>query len=314
MAKKSSSKTEPKVEPKKEVSVQIWVAIIGLIGTILTLIVTMVITLIENNQLKPAKTPIGFPTGEETNNILYVGPTIDAITGCPAGMVPVDLGDFLMGPDPLVEPEETQKRKIYLDKFCIHEREVSVGEYESYLARRNLVPSPELHALHPDYPAVYITWEDAEDYCSDYGYKLPTEAQWEKAARGTDGRTFPWGNTPWNPNLANCCQAPPEGLKPVGEYQEGRSPYSVLNMAGNAAEWVADWYMKDWYAISEELRNPLGPEFNDDYSKVVRGGDYFSSEALVRVTARNGAYNLRQPSEDLRAIGFRCVYNPPPNP
>jgi formylglycine-generating enzyme required for sulfatase activity len=80
-------------------------------------------------------------------------------------------------------------------------------------------------------------------------------------------------------------------------------------MAGNAAEWVADWYLKNWY-LEDELRNPVGPSFNTDYSKVIRGGDHFSSEDLIRVTVRNGNYNQKQPNQDLRAIGFRCAYIP----
>ncbi|HLO14242.1 MAG TPA: SUMF1/EgtB/PvdO family nonheme iron enzyme [Anaerolineales bacterium] len=303
MANKRSPKTTPSAAPKKEIPVQIWVAVIGVIGTVLAATLP---ALIKNIPPSPTQTPAQFLTGERSNT-----PSMDTATGCPIGMLPVSEGNFTMGPDPLVEQEETRERTIYLDKFCIHEKEVSVREYEAYLSSRNLTPPAQLHALPPDYPAVYITWDDAQDYCTDHGYKLPTEAQWEKAARGTDGRIFPWGNTPWNPKLANCCQVPPKGLRPVGEFPEGKSPYNVLDMAGNAAEWVADWYIENWY-LNVELRNPVGPPFNTDYSKVVRGGDYFSSESLVQVTARNGAFNQKQPIEDLNAIGFRCVYNPQP--
>jgi formylglycine-generating enzyme required for sulfatase activity len=247
-------------------------------------------------------------------------------------MVFVPEGEFIMGSDP-DEPyfwgAEAPSHAVYLDAFWIHRTEVTNSMYGDCVAA-GACPSP-LHSYSrthdnyynnpdfADYPVIYVTNTGALAYCQWIGARLPTEAEWEKAARGTDGRFFPWGNGSLNSNLANFCDigcpnAYPEEIEsefndgyrdvaPVGSFPDGVSPYGVLDMAGNVLEWVSDWYSPSFYGQSP-FENPTGPESGTKHP--IRGGSWLSGRAGLRTSARASL----QPDNGYDTLGFRCALTP----
>jgi iron(II)-dependent oxidoreductase len=212
---------------------------------------------------------------------------------------------------------EQPQRRVWLNQYEIDRDEVSLGEYLLWLRQQQRRVPEEvrklidhvttIHALPPEtlarWPALYVTWSEASDFCRAQGKRLPTEAEWEKAARGDSGNLFPWGQRPPTPALAMFGQYHIHEIPivaPVESGEEGRSPYGLHHMAGNAAEWVDDWFGIDYYATMPD-RNPHGPA-NGRY-KVVRGGSWKSAPALLRTATRGGA----SPDQRAATIGFRCA-------
>jgi len=156
-------------------------------------------------------------------------------------------------------------------------------------------------------PVVEVTWFGAKAYCEAIGRRLPTETEWERAARGDDGRVFPWGGSTFDSSLVWTNRSAPDngeegGPVPVDSYPLGASPYGMLNMAGNVAEWVSDWYDDDYYAQAESAQpDPIGPPLGDE--KVARGGSWDAVPFFARTMHRQS----RRPNEPAPWLGFRCA-------
>jgi sulfatase modifying factor 1 len=237
-----------------------------------------------------------------------------------APMVLVPAGPFTMGSNDGL-PNERPEHQVFLDAYWIDLYEVTLSSYQKFLEATNHNPPPtwddESATTVGDRPAIGMGWEDASAYCRWAEKRLPTEAEWEKAARGTDARRFPWGHMQPFVDIANYNRGVwvseavtlvgvGSGLEGMsvrhGLKEGGKSPYGLNHMAGNAAEWVADWYDREYYHNSPD-KNPTGPANGE--KKVVRGGSWVDLPAALRVTARFSA----EPEFQDRTIGFRCAKN-----
>lgn len=229
-------------------------------------------------------------------------------------MVLIPEGTFAMGSPPVEgDPDETPQRTIYLTSYYIDLYEVSHGQYQNYLKgigsnAKLIIPvfmdDPSLLTAE-NLPANGVSWDGANEYCKWAGKRLPTEAEWEKAARGERGLKWPWGNS-WTGNSANI-QGEEDQFKytaPPGKFERGRSPYGLYDMAGNVGEWVADWYDGSYY-LSGPFKNPKGPE-NGKF-RVYRGGSWEDVPANVRTAKRFQA----APHQTSAVIGFRCAKDGP---
>jgi len=261
-------------------------------------------------------------------------------------MVYIPEGEFLMGSN-MGDEYNRPAHKVYLDGYWIDKYEVSNEQFKKFADDTNWKMNSKLGlgitnikykfaikrkkymANEPQSAAIGIIWEDAHKYCewvsNEVGLKLtlPTEAEWEKAARGTDGRYFPWGNGQPQKNMSYYGQHGGYVIYPqkVNSFREGRSPYGVFNLAGNIAEYCQDWMGKDYY-MNSSYKNPMGPEnsTNKKYKdKIIKGGHFYTKGDKLQVW-RRGLVSLNEfsqvSSDSLRARisghwcyrrGFRCV-------
>jgi serine/threonine-protein kinase len=201
------------------------------------------------------------------------------------------------------DPDEQPVHEVYLDAFWIDKYEVTKTMYASF----------DSSISAGQVPVQNLSWEQAAAYCTWVGSRLPTEAEWEKAARGSDERLYPWGNQAPASDFVNFADLNShlswedpsvddgyENVAPVGTYPAGASLYAVLDMAGNVAEWVNDWYDETYYSVSPES-NPQGP--SEGFFRVLRGGSYYSSATGIRAADRS--WYIPEGSTDY--IGFRCA-------
>lgn len=225
-------------------------------------------------------------------------------------MALVPAGDFLMGSansDPDAGENEKPQRSVYLDAFYIDVNEVTNALYATCVAQGGCPQKPECLFYYNDpayanHPVVCVDWEQANTYCKWRDSRLPSEAEWEKAARGTDGRLYPWGNNAPTCSLANYSGCVGD-TRVVGSYPSGGGPYGVFDMAGNVWEWVQDWYSHTTY-VNPLLRNPTGP--GSGTVRALRGGSRTDHAWSMRTTNRNGL----DPGTRNNTIGFRCARTP----
>jgi formylglycine-generating enzyme required for sulfatase activity len=236
---------------------------------------------------------------------------VSAVDGMTLLYVPA--GAFTMGAEDGYS-DERPVHQVELSAFWVDQTEVTTGMYArceaAGVCSRPLRKSSNVIDLYygsertANYPVIFITWQDAVDYCTWAGRRLPTEAEWEKAARGEETRPFPWGSMSPDGMLLNFDRNNPDPVA-TGSYPAGASPYGALDMAGNVMEWVADWYDEGYYSISP-LVDPKGPETGEYRS--VRGGSWAYNAMGVR-SAHRFIQNPKKPRFDL---GFRCVLSAMP--
>jgi formylglycine-generating enzyme required for sulfatase activity len=245
-----------------------------------------------------------------------LSPTVTGKDGAPMRLIPA--GEFLMGTAISHRDggrDEYPERRIYLDAFYLDIYEVTNRRYLEFVeATGHRIPEhPRDKKLtlwqgstvpdaFKDHPEVNVDWYDADAYCRWAGKRLPTEAEWERAARGTSGRRFPWGNAEPTRTLANYLNQwrNGAGLEPVGSHPQGASPEGVQDLQGNVWEWVADWYDAHYYEKGPN-RNPKGPTAGT--RKVIRGSGWESEAPLLRSAHRLNS----DPRNRNHSLGFRCA-------
>ncbi len=251
------------------------------------------------------------PAAADPNRYAHLK-TIVGKDGVPMAMIPA--GKFLMGTKEEVgEFDERPPREVTLKGYAIDLYEVSRESYLKFVeATRHRDPevmvffdNPKKLEASPRQPVVGVSWDDANAYCRWAGKRLPTEAQWERAARGEDGRRYPWGEE-FLEGHTNV-RGGEDGFlytAPVGSFEAGRSPYGLYDTAGNAAEWVFDWY-DEFYYREGQVTLPKGPE--KGVARVVRGGSWNDPKGDARTTKRMAI----APSRSEAIIGFRCAVDLP---
>jgi len=223
------------------------------------------------------------------------------LTCTPGSTVDIPAGWFLMGEDE-GQPSHQPQRRVYLDAYAMDCTEVTNADFAAFVAETGYEaigwerqPAEEAS----EEPVTGVLWRDADTHCRWMGKRLPTEAEWERAARGTEGHRYPWGSA-WDSDLANTVESGPGHVLPVGSYPDGASPDGVLDMAGNAAEWVADTFDAAYYSYAPD-RNPPGPDVETDH--VLRGGSWASPREQAQTFFRDSSHSTRPNWR----VGFRCA-------
>lgn len=262
------------------------------------------------NLLSAMEVPTELPISTLTPVATPLPTEITDAKGVAMSLVPA--GEFTMGSDDYLIPIVKPAHQVYMNAYYLDKYEVTNTLYKSCVDAGVCDPPKATNSSYrfsyygnsefDNYPVIYVDWNQAQTYCEWRGGSLPTEAQWEKAARGTDGRTYPWGednacNRANHLDIRNSCESTFDTTE-VGSYPSGMSPYSIYDMAGNVFEWTADWYSETYYQNSPSL-NPVGPDSGK--FRVLRGGawDLYSIETFSR--------NQDIPTSNNFRIGFRCA-------
>ncbi len=235
-----------------------------------------------------------------------------------APMIEVPSGSFPMGVPPGDRDggrDEYPRHEVFVDSFLIDQFEVTNGRYLEFVKStghripqnpthptRNLWQGDTVTESVAERPVINVDWFDADAYCTWAGKRLPSEAEWEKAAKGTSDRRFPWGNVEPTAKHLNYNQrwVGEKTLMPVGSYEAGKSPYGVYDVVGNVWEWVNDWYDARYYEKSPS-KNPTGPQ--EGTKKVIRGAGWQSETPTVRIFTRVDS----DPTMRNESTGFRCA-------
>lgn len=255
--------------------------------------------------------------------LLAVSQSVTTPPSLGADEAPIPAGTIQMGCDPtnpadVCHGDRMPLHDVYLDAYAMDKFEVTNARYQACVDTGHCTPPYRTYSwshteyygnpAFADYPVIYVEWDQAEAFCAWEGKRLPTEAEWERAARGSsDTRKYPWGNDGTTCDLANTfvdslCVG---DTSAVGSYPAGISPYGVMDMAGNVWEWTADWYQYDYYSVSPP-NNPPGPATGE--LRVLRGGSWNDSHLInLRVAHRY----WDSPGSAGANIGFRCARSLP---
>ncbi|MHC9538669.1 MAG: formylglycine-generating enzyme family protein [Vulcanimicrobiota bacterium] len=255
--------------------------------------------------------------GAEKTNDLKEGPKPEEMTNPRDGAVMryIPAGSCVIGsPDGEGDDDEHPRHTVQLGAYYIYTKEVTNGQFSNFIASAGYDAEGEWeYSAQPgmeSHPVVNVTWNDARAYCIWAGGQLPTEAQWEKAARGEKGFRYPWGDE-WKDDLCNWRQGPARplmanivdsrGTLPGGSFPEGKSPFGIMDMAGNVAEWCADYYDEHYYSTGPQI-DPRGPDGGED--RVIRGGSWAEADYdMMRCADRVRL----SPNMRLNTLGFRVV-------
>jgi formylglycine-generating enzyme required for sulfatase activity len=269
----------------------------------------------QESEIKPAaKGPHPANGVAASKPVVQPSAEITGKDGAPMMLVPA--GEFTMGSDK-GDDDEAPVHRVYVDTFYLDKFEVTNGRFAKFVEAIQSEPpwgfsDKDTPVTHADRPVRWVSWMDAMGYCLWAGKRLPTEAEWEKAARGTDGRVYPWGNEVPTPAHAvfGLKEGGDETVSPIGNRDKGKSAYGAHDLAGNLYEWVMDWYAEDFYTnfAKSPAINPRGPI--EGTAKVQRGGSYINNPYRLRSSFRTKG----DPTEQDPNVGFRCAQEVPKLP
>ncbi|HMU30725.1 MAG: formylglycine-generating enzyme family protein [Nitrospira sp.] len=250
--------------------------------------------------------PSAFPVSQTEFHAV----TINSSKSAPMAFIPA--GEFAMGSD-RGQDDEQPVHRVLVKAFYLETHEVTVARYAAFLMSQKADPpfkwNEATSGAHESKPVAGVNWYDARDYCRWIGRRLPTEAEWELAARGTEGRMYPWGDAQPTRSHANAGHTKWHGydtLTNVGQFELGKTPNGVYDLAGNLWEWVADWYDATYYQFSQR-ENPSGPSAGP--LRALRGGAWNNDAKTIRSANRAGY----APDARRNDVGFRCAKDAPPS-